>query len=102
MDIQLSSMLPRDDRVGGDKRLTARDSRRQRRHPSRNGSGTHARAVRATLLWAALAVLFAVLSATALFYASVQAIGAYSLAQHYQAVQGRVTQIQCATRLQID
>ncbi len=62
----------------------------------------HAREVRDTIVRAVLALLFAVLSVTALFYSTMQAITAYSLAQNYQAVQGRIVQTQCASHLQVD
>lgn len=101
MGIQLSSRLLRDASFVGKTHPRARERRRQLRFSNRDGGSQHARAVRDTLVRAALAVLFAVLSVTALFYAVVQAVDSYSLARHFQSVQGRITQTQCASHLQV-
>ena len=100
MDIRIhSALLPGTLAASGDGHLP---SAQQHLHFSRVESrNVHARALRATMARAVLAVVFAVLSACALFYSTVQAIEAYSLAQHYQAVQGRVAQTQCASHLQV-
>ena len=89
-----------------DERQTADDPRhRTRPHPPKGHAmparAAHASTVRATILRAVCTVIFAVLSAAALFYSIVQTIDAYSLAQHYLAIQGHVVQTQCASRLQV-
>jgi|GEM_PF-3661171 hypothetical protein len=101
MGIQLSSRLLRDASLVGKTHPRARERRRQLRFSDKDGGSQHAREVRDTLVRAALAVLFAVLSATALFYAVVQAADSYSLAKHFQSVQGHITQTQCASHLQV-
>jgi hypothetical protein len=91
-------LLPRSLAVG-DGQTALRERRRSSRHVP---AGTHAREVRDTMVRAVLVLLFVVLSVTALFYSTVQAISAYSLARNYQAAPGRIVQTQCANRLQVD
>lgn len=101
MDIRLSDALLPASLAAGEERHTPRERRLQLRFSNKDGGSTHARAVRDTLVRAVLALVFAVLAAAALFYSVVQAFDAYSLAQNYQAVEGRVVQTQCASHLQV-
>ena len=102
MDIQLNHALRQDGLAAGNAQRKPRERQRQLRYANRDGGSMHARAVRDTIVRGVLAVLFAVLSLTVLFYSTVEATGAYSLAQHYQAKQGRIVQTQCASHLQVN